>query len=842
MKSFLMNSACSGHRPKKAGRRRRYTRPRLMKRMMEERHVVRILTAPQGFGKTALAAEYAESIFGFVNVFWIDCHSPCFLRDLDEGAIATTLQGAATESSLVIFEDVPYLDDGRAQALSSAFDTLLTCGWEVVATTLPPFNSFAERQPDCLTLEAPDFLVLDDEVNLAVEQSRLLPQARVERVASLVWGEDEEREVFYRSLRGEELPPEMRLAMLTMLIMEDGDLDEVTEFVRGFKRDAWRFLARHYPHLGIDLVSETFYPVTVPVDLIAGAYKASMEYSTEKAGFLGRDAYSTRLADLLVSKGGYRRACEIMKSLCARKRRMPWIERHGATFLESGQIAPLQNLFDSLGARPTGLSPRCLTDAAVRLCLLEEREAAARMALRTMAHPDASPLLVCEAALVGEECGSEELRKRATRILQRAATPVIEGTELPDDEMTILRHLAASRLQICKDPLQAVRYLLAIEEAIPQSIPARYQIIYLLNCASGRTSVGAGIGSRAWLREARESLCALALRCANAYTAIRSDIALLDAMIMDALAPLVGDVTGSMARRRGVDDLMMSLTLQRQEWAARTKPALPPNSEPAKSEGQAAPEMRVRLFGGMEVRIGGKVVAPEAFRKQKAKTLLAILVLHRGYEVPRQELLDIMWPSSTADRAVANFYSLWSVLRRAVSTPDGQCPYLVRNQTSCMVDLRYVHSDIEELEAICRMLIFDTLDTRIWMDAYERLSGEFFCDLLPSETDNHYIVGMRAKYRARTVDACVVAANRLCDAGEVQTALWFAHSSLELDKHREDVYHVLIRAQHLSGRRTSAMETYFAYLKFIGEELGMEPSSRIVNLYNEMLTCSSAAC
>ncbi len=839
MGNFLTNSACNGRRPKGANRRKRYARPRLMKRMMEERHVVRILSAPKGFGKTSLVTEYVESIFGFHNVFWIDCQSPCFLRDLDAGIIAETLIDSGSVGSLVVFEDVPYLDDGRAAAFSSAFDALLTCEWEVVATTLPPFDSFGERQPDRVLVEAGDFLVDDAEIEAFAEAGAKDTHSRVERVSALIWGGKEDRDSFYHSLKGVELPAEMRLAMLAMLILQEGDFEDLGELVHGVKRDTRRFLARHYPHTGIDLVSEDFRAIDVSIDRISRTYASSMDAAVEKAGSMGRDAFSMRLADMLVRKGAYRRSCETMKAFCARKRRMTWIERQNDTFLDAGQVEPIQDLFESLGNRPSGLSPRCIVDAAIRLRLLGDEPAAAKMSFRAMAHPDVTVALACEAALVCEECGQDEQRARALKILEGVARPVLEGKKLPDDDMALLRHIAASRLVLTEDPAKAVAIMCACEDSILSHPTALGHVAYLLFCASGRSMREGGLP---WSRSARESASTLALRCVSATTEACPP-GLFESLVIDGLSPLIGDASGSPDRRRAVDDKVLGLSLQRAEWASRRPKAIstPINArsdERGQTELRCVPEMWVRLFGGMEVRIGERIVPPESFRKQKAKTLLAALILHRGHEVPRQELLNIMWPSANWERAVANFYSLWSVLRKAVSDSDGECPYLVRHQTSCMVDVRYVHSDVEEFEGLCRTLMFEAPDPRGWMSVFERLSSGFFCDLLPSETDNLYIIGMRTKFKARTVDACVTGANRLCDIDEPQSALWFAHAAHELDKNREDVYYALMRAQMMSGRRTSAMETYFAYLKFMGEELGLEPSGRIVRLYDELLTCA----
>ena len=837
MKNFLTNSACNGCRPKGMGRRKRYTRPRLMKRMMEERHVARILSAPEGFGKTTLVLEYAESIFGFHNVFWTDCQSPCFLRDLDAGIIADTLIECGSTGALVVFEDVPYLDDGRATELSSAFDTLLTNEWEIVATMLPPFDSFAERQPDRVVVEASDFVVDDAELEAFSHTLRKKSFSRAERVSVLVWGEDDERDAFYRSLKGIEMPAEMRLAMITMLILQEGDFEDLGEFVRGLKRDTRRFLARHYPHMGIDLVSEEFHTIDVPIDVISGAYTSSMDAAAEKAGSMSRDAFSIRLADTLVSKGAYQRSCETMKALCSRKRRMSWIERQNDTFLKVGQIVPIQDLFESLGSRPTGLSPRCIVDAAVRLRLLGDKQAAARMSSRAMSHPDITFSLGCEAALVCEECGQDEHRRHAVKVLEGMARPVYENQDLPDDDTSLLRHIAASHLAIPQDPMRAVTLMLPYENHLSTCPVALGHILYLLVCASGHTFRE---GSVAWSRSAREAVCSLVLRCVTVKQEAYQPT-LFEALVIDTLSSLTGDVLGSFDWKHTVDNKVVGLSLQRAEWLARRpKRGMASlssrNNDDKEQSLRYVPEMKVKLFGGMEVRIGGRIIAPGSFKKQKAKTLLAALVLHRGHEVPRQELLDIMWPSADWDRAVANFYSLWSVLRKTIADSDGECPYLVRHQTSCMVDARYVHSDVEDFEELCRTLMFDTPDPHAWMEVFEQLSSNFFCDLLPSETDNLYIIGMRAKFKARTVDACVAGANRLCDIDASQTALWFAHAAYELDRTREDVYYALMRSQMMSGRRTSAMETYFAYLKFMGEELGLEPSKHIVRLYDEILT------
>lgn len=183
-------------------------------------------------------------------------------------------------------------------------------------------------------------------------------------------------------------------------------------------------------------------------------------------------------------------------------------------------------------------------------------------------------------------------------------------------------------------------------------------------------------------------------------------------------AILVAAVVGS----GGVRLFRLPASMHAMCWAAglaeqrrgRTRPSLAPAQMPLSDcamqgpRPAVIPEMRVNIFGGMEVTIGGVAVDPHLFAKQRTKTLLAVLVLFRGKEIARPELLRIMWPDATPERATNNFYSLWCRLRRALGAEhDEDCPYLVRHRASVMVDTRYVKSDVDEFDALCRTLLFD---------------------------------------------------------------------------------------------------------------------------------------
>ena len=89
MSTFLKAAACEGRRPRHLAALRCHLRSDLISRLLHDRQVARFVVAPDGFGKSSLAFGYAETVFSFKHVMWINGKSPCFLRDLDAGILAT---------------------------------------------------------------------------------------------------------------------------------------------------------------------------------------------------------------------------------------------------------------------------------------------------------------------------------------------------------------------------------------------------------------------------------------------------------------------------------------------------------------------------------------------------------------------------------------------------------------------------------------------------------------------------------------------------------------------------------------------------------------------------------
>lgn len=239
---------------------RAYSRPALVSRLLRERNVARFLVAPQGFGKSSVVHEYAETVFGFNQVYWLDCTSPCFLRDLDGESIASGLLDATEPAFLAVFEDVPLLDGARVDAFCALLDTLLDRGCEVIVTCTPLCDAFAAER-DRRVLFANDLLLSNDEIDFLrtpaerdETPSNRVPRAR--RVPACAWG-DGQNAAFLCGVLTEELPCQMLAALFVLLCLDSGPLSSV-ERIAHADAEALSFIAAAHAYVGVDVAQRSF--------------------------------------------------------------------------------------------------------------------------------------------------------------------------------------------------------------------------------------------------------------------------------------------------------------------------------------------------------------------------------------------------------------------------------------------------------------------------------------------------------------------------------------------------------------------------------------------------------
>ncbi|MDR2197062.1 MAG: bacterial transcriptional activator domain-containing protein [Coriobacteriales bacterium] len=261
---------------------------------------------------------------------------------------------------------------------------------------------------------------------------------------------------------------------------------------------------------------------------------------------------------------------------------------------------------------------------------------------------------------------------------------------------------------------------------------------------------------------------------------------------------------------------------------------VPPETYAVASDEHFEP-LEVQFFGGFAVWKGSERIDALLARRSKVQALFIHLALNLERGVARDSLLSRLWPEKSYDAAVENFYTTWSRLKALLGGGAKAAPYLSYDRQVCRLQAAYVNLDLTQFENLARIVLFCQGKPEERIDAIYRMERLYRGDLLAAVPLDRHAQALQTRYRSLQVDAMLIAAQLFSEIGNATTAVWFARYAYDLDPGREDVYRVLMDMQDRAGQRTSALRTYFDCKRYLSEELGLSPSQKTIDLYQELI-------
>jgi len=249
---------------------------------------------------------------------------------------------------------------------------------------------------------------------------------------------------------------------------------------------------------------------------------------------------------------------------------------------------------------------------------------------------------------------------------------------------------------------------------------------------------------------------------------------------------------------------------------------------------------RVRVLGGLEVVAPHGKVGDRDWTKRKARLLFAMLVARAGTDVPRGEITEYLWPEMDEERALNNFYVVWSAMKRALapnSIREVPCPFVEHIHSVCRIVPGRVVTDLEEFEehmADARRAR-ERSDPDAELAAIRAAEEVYRGDVLPGDIYDDWFASIRMRVRHAFDDAMLRASQILDDRGEPHAGLSMLRRPMERDTLREDFYQAALRLQISSGQRSAAIDTYMSCRSHLVEELGIDPSRETTALYEQVL-------
>jgi len=217
---------------------------------------------------------------------------------------------------------------------------------------------------------------------------------------------------------------------------------------------------------------------------------------------------------------------------------------------------------------------------------------------------------------------------------------------------------------------------------------------------------------------------------------------------------------------------------------------------------------QIRTFGRFEVERDGEVQPLAAWGSRQARVLCKRLAAAAGRPVPRDELIDLLWPDDDGDRArlSARLSVQLSTVRRLL---DGG---VIADRDSVRLDLTEVQLDLADFE---RAVVGDRVDEVL------TIHHDVF---LPEEAYAQWAIDRRDWARSMTIK---VLRARIADAirrGDDDTTIESLRRLLQLDAYDVDGHQRLIAALQRTGELGEARRARNRYQAAM-DDLGIDPSA-----------------
>lgn len=230
--------------------------------------------------------------------------------------------------------------------------------------------------------------------------------------------------------------------------------------------------------------------------------------------------------------------------------------------------------------------------------------------------------------------------------------------------------------------------------------------------------------------------------------------------------------------------------------------------------------MNFRILGTIQAEVEGKLVD---LGPPKQRALLALLLLNSNQVVATDRLIDLIW-GETAPRTASHSVQIYvSALRKLFADGDGR---IETQPPGYVLKVQPEELDSHRFQAMVESGEVERLRTALGL-----WSGDPLSDFAYEEWAQPHVRRLRGLW-ARAVE---MLAEAELEDGRIAAVPELLDSLIAADPLREEPRRLLMLALYRSGRQAEALRTYRGFRDLLIEEVGVEPSSDLIQLEEQIL-------
>ena len=242
------------------------------------------------------------------------------------------------------------------------------------------------------------------------------------------------------------------------------------------------------------------------------------------------------------------------------------------------------------------------------------------------------------------------------------------------------------------------------------------------------------------------------------------------------------------------------------------------------------PGLALDLLGGFRVRVGGKPVDDDVWRRRRPAAVLKLLALEPSHRLHREQLADLLWPEHDPAAGAANLRKAIFLARAALDdVAEGGAGHLASVGELVRLLGDGLSIDVERFRTSLAAARRER-DPAAYVAALALYRGE----LLPEDRYDEWASVLREELAAEYGSGLAELAALQETAGDLAAALESARRLVAADPLREEGHVAVIRLLGLSGHRSEALQHYGLLARLLDEELGTEPAAETQRLHEEI--------
>jgi DNA-binding SARP family transcriptional activator/CRP-like cAMP-binding protein len=267
-------------------------------------------------------------------------------------------------------------------------------------------------------------------------------------------------------------------------------------------------------------------------------------------------------------------------------------------------------------------------------------------------------------------------------------------------------------------------------------------------------------------------------------------------------------------------------------------PELPAPDKKERRHGAGVSKIQINVLGGFKVFRGETLIAEADWRAKQPKLLLKALITRGASNVPKEVLIDDLWPDASPTSGEGNFKVILHRLRKALEPAMGAgSSYIYLKENMVSLNRNLVRLDLDEF-----LVLFQRARKAEQAGDIKSaiLHGTSAIDLYKGDYLAEDIYVPWAEFKREEIRALFV--ELLRRMAEIHENQGTSKKSIELykklirtDPAFEEAYQKLMLAYSNRGMRAEAIRVYEECRKALDREVGVGPDKLTISIYKRIL-------